>query len=435
MPPLSPTRRWLALLALALGGFGIGATEFVAMGLLPDLARDLLPGLTAADPEQAIARSGWLISAYALGVVVGAPVFAALSVKVPRKLLILLLVGVLALGTVASAVLPTFGWVVAARFVAALPHGAYFGTAALVAGRLLGPGKQGQGIAFVLTGLTVANVVGVPLITRVGQLAGWRAAYLVVAGLFLLTLVAVSLAVPRQPVTAGASVRRELRVLRLPQLWLMMGVAAIGFGGFFAVYSYIAEVVRVEAGLPTAAVPWVLAAIGVGMTLGTVFGGWAADRDLRRTVLVGFPFFLASMVAMALTGGHPVGVFVSAFAVGLTNMVIIPAVQARLIAVSGEAQLLGAALVHSALNVANSIGAALGGLVIAAGAGYLAPSWVGVGLGVLGLGLALLSFAHEDRAAAGVVGSTHELVAPGHADPAHVTAGATGPAAPAPLAR
>ena len=355
--------------------------------------------------------------------------------KVPRKLLILLLVGVLALGTVASAVLPTFGWVVAARFVAALPHGAYFGTAALVAGRILGPGKQGQGIAFVLTGLTLANVVGVPLITRVGQLAGWRAAYLVVAGLFVLTLVAVSLAVPCQPATAGASVRRELRVLRLPQLWLMMGVGAIGFGGFFAVYSYIAEVVRVEAGLPTAPVPWVLAAIGVGMTLGTVFGGWAADRDLRRTMLVGFPFFLASMVAMALAGGHPVGVFVSAFAVGLTNMVIIPGVQARLIAVSGEAQLLGAALVHSAPNIANSIGAALGGLVIAAGFGYLAPSWVGVGLGVLGLGLAPLSFAHEDRAAAEVVGSTHEHAPPGHPDPAHVAAGAAGPAAPAPLAR
>ena len=181
--------------------------------------------------------------------------------------------------------------------------------------------------------------------------------------------------------------------------------------------------------------PWVLAAIGVGMTLGTVFGGWAADRDLRRTVLVGFPFFLASMVAMALTGDSPVGVFVSAFAVGLTTMVIIPAVQARLIAVSGEAQLLGAALVHSALNIANSIGAALGGLVIAAGLGYLAPSWVGVGLGLLGFGLAVLSFAHEDRTRARVVGSTHEHAAAGHADPEHVTAGAAGPAAPAPLPR
>lgn len=442
MSSLSPIRRWLALLALALGGFGIGATEFVAMGLLPDLARDLLPALSAESPERAIARSGWLISAYALGVVVGAPLFAALSATVPRKLLILLLVGVLLLGTVASALLPTFGWVVAARFVAALPHGAYMGTAALVAGRMLGPGRQGQGIAFVLTGLTVATLVGVPLITRVGQLAGWRTAYLLVAAMFVFTLVAVALAVPRQPVTPGSSVRRELRVLRLPQLWLMMAVGAIGFGGFFAVYSYIAEVVRVEAGLPTSAVPWVLAVMGVGMTVGTLFGGWAADRNLRRTMLVGFPFFLAAMVAMALSGGHPVGAFVSAFAVGLTNMVLIPAVQARLIAVSGEAQLLGAALVHSALNLANSIGAALGGVVIAAGFGYLAPSWIGVGLGVLGLGLALLSFGYEDRTRVAcpgprpeVIGSRHELTAPGHLDPAHVPVGSAGPAAPAALTR
>lgn len=396
MTALSPARRRLALLALALGGFGIGATEFVAMGLLPDLARDLLPGLAARDPATAVAHAGWLISAYALGVVVGAPVFAVLSVRLPRKLLLLVLMGVLAGGTIASAVLPSFGLVLLARFVAALPHGAYFGTAALVAGRLMGPGHQGKGIAFVLSGLTLANVVGVPVITRIGQLAGWRSAYLVVAGLFALTLVAIALAVPPQPAPAGASVRGELRVFRLPQLWLMMGVAAIGFGGFFAVYTYIAQVVDVEAGLPTSAVPWVLAVFGLGMVGGNLVGGWAADRNLRRTILVGYPVFLAAMAAMALFGGSAVGVFAGAFAVGAGNMVLIPGVQARLIAVSGEAQLLGAALVHSALNVANSLGAALGGVVIAAGYGYLAPSWVGVGLGLLGLALAGASFAHED---------------------------------------
>jgi DHA1 family inner membrane transport protein len=394
--PLSAGRRRLALLALALGGFGIGATEFVAMGLLPDLARDLLPGLATADPAQAVAHAGWLISAYALGVVVGAPVFAVLSVRMPRKTLLLLLMAVLTGGTIASALLPSFGLVLLARFVAALPHGAYFGTAALVAGRLMGPGHQGKGIAFVLSGLTLANVVGVPVITWIGQLAGWRTAYLVVAGLFVLTLAAITLAVPAQPVPAGASVRAELRVFRLPQLWLMMGVAAIGFGGFFAVYTYIAQVVVVEAALPARVVPWVLAVFGLGMVGGNVVGGWAADRDLRRTILLGYPVFLAAMATMALVGGTRWGVFLGAFAVGAANMLLIPAVQTRLIAVSGRAQLLGAALVHSALNVANSLGAALGGAVIAAGYGYLAPSWVGVGLGVLGLALAGVSFAHED---------------------------------------
>lgn len=396
MASLSATQRWCALLALALGGFGIGATEFVAMGLLPDLAHDLLPQLSGS-PNLAIARAGWLITAYALGVVVGAPLFAVLSVKLPLKTLLLILMGVIALGTVASALLPTFGLVVLARFVAALPHGAYFGAAALVAGRIMGPGNQAKGIAFVLSGLTLANVVGVPVITRVGQLNGWRSAYLVVAIVFALTLVALALAVPAQPATVGASVRAELRVFRLPQLWLMMGVAAIGFGGFFAVYTYIAEVVRVEAGLPPRYVPWVLAVFGLGMVVGNLVGGWAADRNLRRTVLLGFPVFLAAMAFMGLFGDSPTGVFVGAFLVGGSNMLLIPAVQSRLIAVSGEARLLGAALVHSALNVANSLGAALGGVVIAAGLGYLAPSWVGVGLGLLGLGLAAVSFSYERR--------------------------------------
>jgi len=397
MTSLSATRRWSALLALALGGFGIGTTEFVAMGLLPNMARDLLPTLSIDAPDQAIARAGWLITAYALGVVLGAPVFAIVSIRLSRKSLLLVLMIVFALGTVASAVLPTFGLVVLARFVAALPHGAYFGVAALVAGQLMGPGNQAKGIAFVLTGLTLANVVGVPLITLLGQVFGWRYAYLVVAALFVMTLLAIGLAVPVQPRPTGASIRAELRVFRRVQLWLMLGLAAVGFGGFFAVYTYIAEVVRVAAGLPAGYVPWVLAVFGLGMVVGNLAGGWFADRNLRRTVLLGFPVFLASMAFMGVFGDSPVGVFIGAFAVGGSNMLLIPAVQTRLIAVSGEAQLLGAAIVHSALNIANSVGAALGGVVIAAGLGYLAPSWVGVSLGLLGLGLAIVSFSYESR--------------------------------------
>lgn len=406
MTQLSASRRWCALLALALGGFGIGATEFVAMGLLPDMAADLLPALSAQDPESAIATSGWLITAYALGVVVGAPIFAVLSVRMSRTTLLLALVAIFILGTIASALLPSFGLVLLARFVAALPHGAFFGAAALVAGRIMGPGNQAKGIAFVLSGLTVANVLGVPLITRLGQVAGWRTAYLAVAAVFVLTFAAIWFAVPREEPEPGASVRTELRVFRLPQLWLMMGVAAIGFGGFFAVYSYIAEVVRREAGLPTSSVPWVLAAIGLGMTLGNIFGGWAADKNLHRTMVVGFPFYLAAMAAVALTAQWPVALFLSAFAVGLTQMSLIPAVQSRLIAVSQDAKMLGAALVHSGLNIGNSLGAALGGVVIAAGLGYRAPSWVGVGLGAIGMVLVLVSFSYERRTTAAATRST-----------------------------
>src|SRR5688572_18238337 len=181
MTSLSPARVRLALLALALGGFGIGAAEFAAMGVLPEIARDLLPGLAASDPEAAIARAGILISAYAAGVVVGAPTIAVVAARFPRKGLLLALVIAFTVGNVATALAPTFELVVVSRFVAALPHGAYFGIAALVAASLMGPGKRGQGIALVLSGLTIASVIGVPAITFLGRNAGWRTAYLAVA--------------------------------------------------------------------------------------------------------------------------------------------------------------------------------------------------------------------------------------------------------------
>jgi DHA1 family inner membrane transport protein len=391
MVTLSPTRRWCALLSLALGGFAIGATEFVAMGLLPNMAADLLPDLYARSSAQGIARAGWMISAYALGVVVGAPLFAIIAIRFSRTRLLLGLLAVFIVGTVASALLPSFGLVLLARFAAALPHGAYFGTASLVAASIMGPGSQGKGIAIVLSGLTVSNVVGVPAITWLGQQYGWRMAYVSVAGIFVLTLVAVLLAVPHQKAEPGASARQELRIFRIPQAWLMMAAAAIGFGGFFAVYSYIAEVVNHVTHQPASFVPWVLASIGVGMTVGNLLGGWTADRNLRLTMLAGTPLLIVSLAAVALFAGTPAGLLVTAFAVGAANALVIPSIQTRLIRISGDAQLIAAALNHSAFNVGNSLGAFLGGAAIAAGLGYLAPTLVGVGLTVLGFALLVVS--------------------------------------------
>jgi DHA1 family inner membrane transport protein len=193
---ISPRRHLPALLALSLGGFAIGLTEFVAMGLLPDIAHNLLPAQYAQSVPKSVAHAGWMITVYALGVVIGAPLFAALAARVPRKKMVLGLLTLFVVGTVASALAPTFGLVLLARFVAALPHGAYFGAAGLVAASLMGPGKAGRGFAVVLGGLTVANVVGVPLITRLGQAAGWRVAYLAIAAVFALTFVAVAATVP-----------------------------------------------------------------------------------------------------------------------------------------------------------------------------------------------------------------------------------------------
>ncbi|GAA4425976.1 MFS transporter [Georgenia halophila] len=390
MPPLSPAHRNLALFALALGGFGIGTTEFVSMGLLPQIAEDLLPGFHE-NPQAVIAQAGWVITAYALGVVVGAPVTAVVAARLSQRKLVLILLAAFTVASLASATMPTFTLTALARFVAALPHGAYFGVASLFAARLMGPGKQGAGVALALSGLTIANVVGVPLGTWLGQTAGWRWAYVAVAVIFALTLALGFLTLPRIAGNPDRGALRELTAFRNPRLWLMLAVGAVGFGGFFAVYSYIAEVTTRTAGLPGSAVPWVLATLGVGMTIGNVVGGWASDRDLTRTLLVGFGTFVLVMAAYATLGGHPVLLFVLVFAIGGTSASLIPSVQSRIIRIAGDAELLGAAMNHASFNVGNSLGAWLGGLVIAAGFGYLAPGWVGVILAVAGCLLALVS--------------------------------------------
>lgn len=395
--PFSPARVRVALLALALGGFGIGCTEFVAMGLLPDLARDLLPSVYAASPAQANGQAGVLIAAYALGVVVGAPTIAAFSARFARKRLLLVLLAVVTVATLASAVLPTFGLVFAARFVAALPHGAYFGVAALVAASLLGPGKRGQGAAFVIGGLTIANVVGVPAITWLGQHAGWRIAYVAVAAVFAVTFVAVALAVPAQPGTPGATVRAELRAFKRPQVWLALGVGSIGFSGLFSVYTYVSPIATEVAGLPRPVVPLLLVVFGLGMTAGNFSGGWWADRGTKRALLTAFGGILVALVVLLFTVTTPVGLFACCFLLGAAVGGGAIAIQVRLLDVAGDSQTIAAAVNHSALNIGNTLGAAIGGAVVAAGLGYVAPIGVGLALSVAGVALALVSFAMERR--------------------------------------
>lgn len=393
MTAASPARVRVALLALALGGFGIGATEFIAMGLLPEIARDLLPDLAARDSEEAIARAGVVIAAYALGVVVGAPTIAALSARFPRKGLLLALAAVFTVGTVFSALAPTFETVVVARFVAALPHGAYFGVAALVAATLMGPGRRGQGIAMVLSGLTVANVVGVPAITFLGQSTGWRVAYLAVAAIFALTALAILVAVPRQPGDPTATLRRELAGFARPAVWFALLTGALGFGGFFAVYSYVAPLTTEVTALPASLVPVALVVLGVGMTIGNLVGGRLADGGALRAIFLLFAVLVASLLGLALAAGSPVGLFAGLFAVGFACAAISPGIQTRLMDVAGDSQTLAAAANHAALNIGNAIGAALGGLVIAAGWGFVAPTWVGLALCAPGIAFALLGAA------------------------------------------
>ncbi|NEM06868.1 MFS transporter [Geodermatophilus normandii] len=380
---LATPRVAVALVALALGGFAIGTTEFVTMGLLPDIA-----GGVGVD----IPTAGHVISAYALGVVVGAPVIAALGARLPRRALLVGLMAAFLAGNALSALAPGSTALLLARFVSGLPHGAYFGVASLVAASLVPDSLRGRAVSTVMLGLAVANVAGVPAGTWLGQTMGWRSAYWAVVVLAALTVAAVLAVVPSSHGDRDARVRSELGALRRPQVLLTLAVATIGFGGMFAVYSYIAPLTTEVTGLSRGAVPWVLLVFGIGGVAGTALGGRLADVALFRSLvgaLVAVTVLLALVGPAARTGPT---LLTGVFLLSVSTSVLVVCLQLRLMEVAGEAQMLGAALNHSALNAANALGAWLGGVVIAAGSGYTAPSLVGVGLGVLGL-VALLASA------------------------------------------
>lgn len=396
----TPTRPRRALLALAVGSFGIGMTEFVVMGLLPEIARELLPTAWASSQEDAIAQAGWLITLYALGVVIGAPTIAASVAKYPRHRVMVLLAGALTVCNALTLILPTFELVAASRLLAGLPHGAYFGIGALVAADVMGPGNRAKGVAFVLTGLTVANVVGVPLGTFLGQNLGWRWAFVLVVLIFAAATLAIALTVPHRPGEPSRTLRAELKVFRIGQVWFALGIGAIGFGGFFAVYTYVSPLVTEAAGAPAWLVPVVLVILGLGMTAGNLVGGHLADVNLIRSMFGLLVLLVVTQLLLALTAGWIVTVIVFVFAVAFASSAVSPTIQTRLMDVAGDNQSIAAALNHSALNTGNAVGAALGGAVIAAGLGFTAPVWVGLLLALGGLGIAALSIGLERRSAA-----------------------------------
>jgi DHA1 family inner membrane transport protein len=372
----------LSLLALAIGGFAIGTTEFATMGVLPDIAGNL---------DTSIPTTGHLVSLYALGVVVGAPLFAVLGARLPRKTLLLLLMAAFTIGNLASALAPTFGALAGARFLSGLPHGAFFGIGAVVAASLVGPQRRARAVSMMMLGLTVANVLGVPAGTLLGQSFGWRATYLLVTVVAATTVLAIWRWVPAAPVQNGAGMRRELGALRRLPVWLAVLTGAVGFGGFFAVYSYIAPTMTTVAGFSNGAMTIVLALFGVGMTLGTLVGGRLADRSVMRTIYAALTSVLVVLVAFPFTAHWTVPAAATVFLLGATGSALVPPLQTRLMDVSGDAQSLAGALNHAALNIANSLGALLGGLVIAAGYGYTSTGWVGAALALAGLGVAATS--------------------------------------------
>ncbi len=362
---------------LALGGFAIGTTEFASMSLLPAFSRGL--GVDAP-------TGGLVISAYALGVVVGAPLFAVFGARLSRRTLLVLMMTWFTLGNGASAFAPGFTSLLALRFLSGLPHGAYFGIAALVAAAQVAPARRTAAVGRVMLGLTTATIVGVPFANVLGQALGWRWGFGVVALLALLTVVLVTLLVPADVRAADASPLRELGALRKIQVWLTLAIGAVGFGGMFAVYAYLASTLAEVTNAPAYAVPLVLAVFGIGLTLGTLVVPRFADRALMPMVGVLLAWSAVALALYAIATPHLWSIMLAVAAVGAGGG-LGPLLQTRLMDVAGDAQGLAAALNHSAFNTANAMGPWLGGAAITAGYGWSSTGWVGCGLALGGLAI------------------------------------------------
>ncbi len=384
LPPLATI---LIEIALAVGGFGIGTGEFAIMGLLPDVASSY---------QVSIPTAGYVISAYALGVVIGAPIIAVLAARMPRRTLLLSLMGIFAVGNILSAIAPDFWSFTFLRFVTGLPHGAYFGVAALVAASMVPMHKRARAVGRVMLGLTVATLLGTPIATFMGQMLSWRAAFLLVGGIGAATVALLWYFQPRDKAQEGASIRRELSAFGRGQVWLTLGIAAVGFGGMFSVFSYIASTTTVTAGMPATTVALVLTLFGIGMNVGNIVGSRLADLSLMGTIGGVMVFNVIVMGAFGLWAEYPAVLCLCVFLIGC-GFAAGPALQTRLMDVAADAQTLAAASNHSAFNIANALGAWLGGLVIAWGWGFAATGYVGAFLSLLGLGVFLASAALEKR--------------------------------------
>lgn len=367
------------------------------MGVLPEIAQDLLPRLWATAPDQALGQAAIMVSAYALGVVVGAPTIAAWVAQFPRRTVLVSLTVALTAFTLLCALAPTFELAVVARFVCGLPHGAYFGIASLTAAELASPHHRGRAVASVILGLSISNVIGVPAVTALGQSFGWRATFIAVAFIFALASVAIAVTIPATPGTGVSRLRTELRAFARGRVWLAIGLGGIGFAGFFAVYSFVSPIVTGLSHLPPGAVPWALAVLGVGMTIGNMVGGRLADRSPMRTLMILTPLFTVQLAVLIFTAQIPAGLFLGLFLAGFLTSAMVPAIQLRFMDVAGDAQTLSAALNHAALNIGNSLGAAVGGAVIAAGLGLRSPIWVATLFSVFGIGFVIASLIADRR--------------------------------------
>lgn len=363
----------IGLLALALGGFGIGLTEFVIAGLLPQVAADFQVDEAAA---------GWLISGYALSVAAGAILLTAAVTKLPRKQVLIGLMVLFIVGNLVSAVAPTYAVMLLGRIVAALCHGAFFGIGSVVAANMVEPHKRSGAIAIMFTGLTLANVLGVPFGTFLGQAAGWRSTFWAITCIGVVALIGIIALVPapRGVATAHTSLRTEFGAFRSRQVWLSLIVTVLGFGGMFGAFTYIAFILTDVSGFASAAVPWLLILFGVGTFLGNILGGKAADRSRDRTIIVFLAGLTVVLAAFALLAANPVATVILLALMGGFGFGTVPGLQTRIMHFADHAPTLASSSNIAAFNVGNALGAWLGGITITAGLGYTSPLWVGAAL-------------------------------------------------------
>jgi DHA1 family inner membrane transport protein len=380
----------LALLALAISAFGIGTTEFVIMGLLPQVATDFSVSVPVA---------GYLISGYALGVVVGAPTLTILGTRLPRKRMLVILMVLFIAGNALSAIAPSYLILLLGRILAAFAHGAFFGIGAVVAANLVAPTKKASAIAMMFTGLTLANILGVPMGTLLGQNFGWRSAFVAVSALGLVGLLGILTLVPTQPAPADARVSRELAVLRHAQVWLAMAMTVLGFGGIFASFTYIAPMMTEVAGFPAESITWLLVLFGVGLFVGNFLGGKAADRALMPSIYVILALLATVLTVFTFTAHAKIPAAITLAMIGAAGFASVPTLQKRVMDKAAGAPTLASAGNIAAFNLGNALAAWLGGLVIDAGLGYTAPNWVGALLAASALVVAAISGALDRKPA------------------------------------
>lgn len=372
---ISTRHRYIAMVAMALGGFGIGTTEFVAMGLLNLIAEDF-----AISEDQA----GHVISAYALGVVVGAPLITTLTGSIPRRRLALLLTAAFIIGNGLSVFAHSYWLLMLSRFIAGFPHGAYFSVTALIAASMAPNGKRGKAVALTGMGLSIATVIGVPVAQWLGSTFGWNAAFAMVAVIGMVTFVALWFTVPHMTLMPRTKPITELGALVNSQVLMTLAVGTVGFGGMFAVYTYISWTLTENAGFNGDLIWIPLMVYGVGMVIGTYIGGVLADRNLEYAILGTLLSLVVVLSSFYFLSHNAVAGIINFGVIGLLGSTLVPNLQTRLMDVAGDAQTLAAALNHSALNMANAAGAAVGGAVIAAGYGYSTPALAGAVMAACG---------------------------------------------------